>query len=413
MNYLQVISMKYWISIFLLITPVAYCLEDTLCIELSEEQYPALVYTHGSRLKVAYWEGDHFAVQEIMENGKYPKPVGDRMYFVSNSDYRRLHNYYIVDLSKGRITRFDYDEQLRYLGSSYGECVMFYQYENRDDDLTFYRFDLNTFELNTLIHFTHKDNPDWFRNLSYRFKISPDCRYLASLWYRAEKRQVHPKPANYELSVTNLHTQETTVVDDEVGIVISVLSSGRGYPPFEWLDDDELMFLDMDMEHTNYWNDGTSKFISDTSSTLKIAAVSPQGINTTKRGDYDLMLTINGGTFVPSKKRILYEDYRVNWEVDQNNKVMVQRQEPFEISWDRNTREQTIQYFDQQHYRGELRIHDKLTSSSKNNFAYVLRKSGNPGERNYSLFIAQQGDVQAFPIIEHTQSSIQLIEWFE
>jgi hypothetical protein len=406
--------MVYWIIFMLLMSPVAYCLEDTVCFELEEEYYPALIYTVGSTLQAAYWDGDQFTVQEIMENGKYAKPVGDRMYFVSNTNYRRLYNYFVIDLNRGRITRIEYDEPLRFIGAAYGECLMFYQSKNSDDDLAFYRFDLKTFALQPLIHYTHKDNPDWFNDLSYRFKISPDCRYLASLRYRAEKREVHPKPANYDLSITDLYTNETKMVDDEVGIVISFISSsGRGYPPFEWLDDDELMYLDMDMDKATIGNFGAHDFITEVSSTLKIAAVSPLDITITEHGDYDLPLTINGGSFVPSKEQILYEDYRVNWEVDQKNKVMVQQQEPYEISRDRNTRDQSIQYFDQQLYQGELQIHDKLTSLSKKNFAYVLRKSGNPGEHYYSLYIAQKGGSKPIPIIEHTRSSIQLIEWFE
>lgn len=397
------------VLIVLLITPTAFCLERMICPSVEDDQYPALVYTHGDILKVTYWDQDHFEIQDIMDGCSSVTPVGDGLYFAASSNYRRLYNYHIVNLVKGRITRIEHDEGLRHAGISYGECILFFQSENVNDDMTFYRLDLNTLELQPITHFTHQDHPNWFNDLTYRFNVSPDCRYIASIRYRGDRRD-YSQAALYELSITDVKTQTTTVIDDEVGIAVNPISSnGRGVPPFEWLDRDELLYLDMDMKRATYWDMDEFVMIKDISSTLRIATVSPQDILVTGHGDYDLPLTLSGGEFLRSGTQIFYN----HMEVDRIHKKLVPRQEPQRITYDRDKKETTVQFYDQTVYQGGLSRFSQILSPSTHHLAFVLHDTVTPYHYNYHLFIARKDAQKPFPIVENNSEIIRLVEWLE
>lgn len=68
--------------------PTAFCQENIQCPKLSVENYPALLFTKGNQLNIAYWNQDDFKVEEIFY-GSYVnvQRVGKHKFVVSGSDF--------------------------------------------------------------------------------------------------------------------------------------------------------------------------------------------------------------------------------------------------------------------------------------------------------------------------------------
>lgn len=402
--------MYLWLLLVLLI-PCAFCDDEFHIPVLREEQYPALLYVeHFSdrqQLNIAYWDDDRFAVHELFYGSRVAvHPVGDDVFYVSGADMRGLDHKYIVDIRKGTSNNIVDDRIFRYLGMIPSHSVLLMHHGLQDNFTAFYRYILHTQKLELVSQFRNGNKETGLNGI-----VSPDLKYMASCRYMGEQDDIHPKPAQYQFSITNIKTKETTWIDDEVGIVISPVSSfSKGYPPFVWLSDNELMYLDMDMKKNTYWA-SEKDFVKDTSSTLKIAHVSDDGITITTHGDYDLPLTLSGGTFRTNGDRIFYED---RWEVDQTRKEIVERMEPFEIIEDKDTGQVTIHWHDNKLYpvKGNYWVHP-LLSPSQNYLAYATKQRISDYDRRSSAYIKRYGTEEPFLLDDSAGRYTRFVAWIE
>lgn len=404
----------YALLFLVLLVPSAYGQVEIECPKITEDQYPALVYMENfedrQQLNLAYWDIDHFEVEELLFSSNVTVlDLGQQKFFVNTGRYGHPYHSFVLDFSKGKYTRIDYENEMRVLYTEPGQYVMMHYKVPRENDFSIYKFDFNTLKLTQPVHWTDEDKPDFFHGLTAQFQVSPDHQFIAALHLAEDKIRDYSKPPpEHTISVTDLETHKTRFIDTKISIELLPISSvGRGSPPFTWFSNHEIAFFDTDISYPR-----EPGLLSSTvgTSTLKIADISAPEITVAEHGEYELPLTMRGGTLHMKEDKLFYNyNLEIDWEakkiikrtfidvVDLNNET-----ENSIIKWEGNT----IYYFRQD---------PKYTSTSPSQTyrAYAIRSSQYEDDKTHHIYIQKQGVEDPFQIDKHSGDGILYMRWFE
>lgn len=206
---------------------------------------------------------------------------------------------------------------------------------------------------------------DRFNGIGPRMKLSPDFKHIVYASRKSDK--VPERWSEYILRVLDLSTMKIEDLDNDVGVQISVLSSrGWGSPPFEWINNNEVIYQDMVPNKPNEISEPALQalniFESVNIKTKKVMELFRK----------ELRLTLDGGSLQanPLTGQLIYNREYI---LDLEKKRLIPKTTPFAVVPGYRSKPTKILHGEVVLFSGGSRCVRSCLSPSGKNFAYSLR----------------------------------------
>lgn len=250
-----------------------------------------------------------------------------------------------------------------------------------------HELDLTTFELTHRHTISKKlllaDKRDGLGRFAIqKVRLSPDFKGLAFVALMPEvKDRLHQ--TLYALKVLDLDTRQVSTAAENIFVLLPMISSySRGFPPFEWIDNETLLFQDIPRDKSN--------------ETALIKGVQQlKRVNVTTRKVSDCLkhkghLALDGGRLQlnPVTGQIEYQN---KWIVDPGQGRLTPKHRPF--GEQRKNNKTAVMHNQTVLYQGPSHCLDLCVSLSQKHVAYRLRdhgKTGGPDHERVLVKVAGQ-----------------------
>ncbi|HUS72779.1 MAG TPA: hypothetical protein VMY06_06895 [Sedimentisphaerales bacterium] len=371
---------------FLLVTIVASSVfaQDRLhCPKIRNSQRPALLFVEGSvdkqDLCVAYFDGQT-AQNEKIVSAKHPlvTQLDNAVFLVCAKRSSTKGRVYAIDLRRGIANSLAESTRIHCLRSEPRmKKAMLVDANMGIGKVRLIELNLANLKVTLRHTLTKQLLGDGFDGIGPRMKLSPDFRHIV---YASRKGDGIPELwSEYILRVLDLSTMKIENLDTNVGVQISAFSSiGRGRPPFEWVNNNKVIYQDMVPNEPNEISRPPSQALN----VFKIVDVETKKISELLRREFPL--TLDGGSLIanPLNGQLIYNN---KWILDQRKKTFKPKDLPFSIVTNRPTKQMQVLSGRDVLYSGSARCVDCCVSPSGKNFAYSLRpKSRSLAEELYA-----------------------------
>jgi hypothetical protein len=351
------------------------------------QAYPALVYVedglpgrqdHRSRLSVATFEGGAPRVRAVLES-QYLRadPLSDTAFLLEASERpaelaRWAQTLYLADLGSSKVeflsrsvsrARLVHFFCLRTLP---GEGrAMLVRYGQGASEVTLLEVDLASLQVTPRLTLPQAAQEQGFR--PPLLGLSPDLKHCAVMVAPADEKV--GVPTRYSLRLLDLQTMKATELDDDVRVQVSPESSlGWGRPPYEWLNDHEVLYQDMLPSAEE------QEFPTNAVCVLKSVDISTGLVSEWLRRE--MGLTIDGGRMArdPFTGQLFWQGL----VVDTEHRTVAPYEPGYSLTIDRQ--EGTTLRFD-----GELLFHQDQAD-------YSLRPALSRSRKNLAWFVRSEGE---------------------
>lgn len=227
--------------------------------------------------------------------------------------------------------------------------------------------ELNLANLETTLRHTLKKEllVDRFNGIGPRMKLSPDFKHIVYASRKSDK--VPERWSEYILRVLDLSTMKIEDLDNNVGVQISIISSrGWGSPPFEWINNNEVIYQDMVPNKPNEISEPALQALN----IFKSVNIKTKKVMELFRKE--LRLTLDGGSLQanPLNGQLIYNREYI---FDLERKRLVPKTMPFAVVPGYRSKPTKILHGEVVLFSGSARCVGSCVSPSGNNFAYSLR----------------------------------------
>lgn len=219
------------------------------------------------------------------------------------------------------------------------------------------------------------------------FKISDDFTRIACIANDSGRHQ---------LSVLDIGTHETKILDSNIRVNVPIISSDFGFPPFEWISNSQILYQHMPGEED--LRNGLYVFrIID----IKTATSSECFRKT-------LPMAFDGGSFAvnPLNGRLIYNR---KYLMDTDKKTLTDKDAPYAVMSEGENNNTEIRLASELLYSGNTKCYETWLSGSGKYFAYLLTPYGNPEAGAYAVFRANSKPLK----IGEGLYQNQIIGWIE
>jgi hypothetical protein len=340
------------------------------CHRLTDKQLPALMFIEGtyeqSSLCVTTFGGGKAARSTLISGGNVDVTRLGRMVFLVNTDKSSEGGtVYAMNLATGALKELFRDKNICCLRSEPGRGVaMLAEWDK--ESIRLIELDLNTFATQPKgqIRRQAEGAAGGAFMVPTKIRISPDFSRIA--YVHTGDASTTERESRYTLSVIELHTMKSQDIAKDVCVELPSISSwSYGLPPFEWLNDDEIVYQDMkpvaDANEGIAWTD---------IHVFKTVNVRTKAVTEIFRQDRRMALDGGSMTYDPATGKIVYNR---EWFLDMHVRGLVPKNLPFAASQDYKATETTIMWGEKVLYRGNEHCLGTCISPSGLNFAYMIR----------------------------------------
>jgi hypothetical protein len=399
------------IAMFLFVTIVASSVfaQDILNYpRIRSVQRPALLFFEGSvderNLCVAYFDGKT-AHNEKIASAKYLQvtQLDNAVFLVCETSSSTKGRVYAMDLGKGIVKLIAKSTRIRCLRSEpQRKTAMLMDSNMSIGEVRL--IELNLADLKVTLRHTLKKEllGDRFNGIGPEMKLSPDFRHIVYASRKGDK--VHENWSEYILRILDLATMKIENLDTNVGVQISALSSrGWGRLPFEWINNNKIIYQDMVPNEPNEISIPPSQAIN----VFKIVDIETKKISVLLRRE--LPLTLDGGSLIanPLTEQLIYNREYI---LDLEKKRLIPRTTPFAVVPGFHAKPTKILHGQVVLFSGVSSCVSNCISPSGNNFAYSLRPK--PRSLAEELYAKIQGLPEPIKVAEGP-SWTRAIGWIE
>lgn len=404
---------KYFKQImeFLLVMIIAssvYAKDMLNCPRIRNDQRPALLFFQGPvdkrELCVAYFDGQT-AQNEKIASAKYfmVTQLDNAVFLVCEKSSSTKGRVYAMDLGRGIANLLAESTRIHCLRSEPKmKKAMLVDANMSIGEVRLIELNLANLKV-TLRHTLKKELlGDRFNGIGPGMKLSPDFRHIVYASRKGDK--VHENWSEYILRILNLATMKIENLDTNVGVQISAFSSrGWGRLPFEWINNNEVIYQDMVPNEPNEISIPPFQALN----VFKIVDIETKKISELLRRE--LPLTLDGGSLIanPLNGQLIYNKKYI---LDLRKKTFKPKDLPFSIVTNRLTKQMQVLSGTDVLYSDSARYVGGCISPSGNNFAYSLR----PKTRSLAeeLYAKVRGLPEPIKVAEGP-SWIRAIGWIE
>jgi hypothetical protein len=206
---------------------------------------------------------------------------------------------------------------------------------------------------------------DRFNGIGPGMKLSPDFRHIVYASRKGDK--VHENWSEYILRILDLSTMKIENLDTNVGVQISALSSrGWGRLPFEWINNNEVIYQDMVPNEPNEISEPARQALN----IFKSVNIKTKKVMELFRKE--LRLTLDGGSLQanPLNGQLIHNK---KWVLNLRKKTFTATDLPLSVVPGFHTKPTIILQGQAVLFSGSARCVSNCISPSGNNFAYSLR----------------------------------------
>jgi hypothetical protein len=371
---------------------------------IRNDQRPALLFIQGPQDKrelcVANFEGEDLH-KDIIMSSRYLQvtQLDSAIFLVTAQRSPTKGNVYAIDLGRGIAKLLAESTRIRCLRAEPQRKTAMLMDSNMGEGVI-HLLELNLIDLTVTRQQTLKTEllPGLTRAIDKSLRLSPNFKHIVYA-FRASKK-VPEFSSSCTLRVLDLSTMKVEDLVSNVGVEISRLSSiGSGVPPFEWINDDEIVFNDMPSDE----RDDITKALS----IFKRVNIRTKGISECLRKR--LPLTLDGGFLRenPLTEQLIYNREYI---LDLEEKRLIPKTTPFVVVPGSRTKPTEILHGQVVLFSGGSRCVGSCVSPSGKNFAYSLRpKFRSLAEEVYAKF---QGLPEPMKVAEGP-SWTRAIGWIE
>jgi hypothetical protein len=359
---------------FLLVTIVTssvFAQDRLYCPRIKNSQRPALLFFQGPadkrELCVAYFDGKT-AQNEKIASAKYfmVTQLDNAVFLVCEKSSSTKGRVYAIDLSRGIANLLPESTRIRCLRAEPRmKKAMLVDANMGIGEVRLIELNLANLKV-TLRHTLKKELlGDRFNGIGPGMKLSPDFRHIVYASRKGDK--VHENWSDYILRILELATMKIENFDTNVGVQISALSSrGWGTLPFEWINNNEVIYQDMLPNEPNEISIPPSQALN----VFKIVDIKTKKISELLRREFPL--TLDGSSLIanPLNGQLIYNN---KWILDQRKKTFKPKDLPFAVVPGFHAKPTKILHGQVVLYSGGPRCVSNCISPSGNNFAYSLR----------------------------------------
>jgi len=362
------------IAVFLIVAIIASSVfaKDRLhCPRIRNDRRPALLFIQGPQdereLCVACFDGKT-AYNEKIASARYLQvnQLDNAIFLVTAQRSPTKGSVYAMDLGRGIAKLLVESTRIHCLRAEPGmKKAMLVDTNMGIGEVRL--IGLNLANLETTLRHTLKKEllGDRFNGIGPRMKLSPDFKHIVYASRKSDK--VPERWSEYILRVLDLSTMKIEDLDNNVGVQISVLSSrGWGSPPFEWINNNEVIYQDMVPNKPN-------EILEPALQALNI--FKSVNIKTKKVMELfckELRLTLDGGSLQanPLNGKLIYNREYI---LDLEKKRLIPKTMPFAVVPGYRSKPTKILHGEVVLFSGGSRCVGSCVSPSKKNFAYSLR----------------------------------------
>ncbi|MHC4641955.1 MAG: hypothetical protein ACYS32_09945 [Planctomycetota bacterium] len=375
------------------------------CPRIRNSQRPALVFIEGpgdkANLYVAYFDGETVHRKKIA-SAKYLQvtQLDNAVFLVTAKRSSKKGSVHAMDLGRGIVKLIAESTRIHCLRAEPQRQTAMLMDSNMGEGVI-HLLELDLIDLKVTRRQTLKTEllPGLTGTLDKSLRLSPDFKHIVYAFRASQK--VPEFSSGFMLRILNLSTMKVEDLVSNVGVKISMASSiGLGVPPFEWINNDEIVFNDMPSDEHYDTTNALSIF--------KRVNIRMKGITECLRKK--LPLTLDGGflrTNPLNRKLICNKKYILDLE----KKNLISKDLPFSVMPSLHAKPTNILYGKDILYSGKSSCADSCISASGKNFAYLLRRQTvSPGSFLYAKFEHEDKPVK---VGEGTHWPTRPIAWIE
>lgn len=347
---------------FLLVLIVAFCVfaQDKLnCPKITKDQRPAVVFMESSGLKtnlyVGYFKGKAFVRKKLLTS-KYVRleQLNNTVFLVTPHEGER-EIVYAFDFGKGRRKLLTEDPGVVCLRSEpkRGKAILA---DSGRKEIYFWEFDLETLKMTPRPTIKTESLKGWRRGM----RLSPDFKRIA---YMGIGNETHAKAlGGFSLRILDLSTTAVSELVDGIQVTVSKLSSSSSaMPAFEWISDDEIIYVDMPGSEGIGFGDVLNVVSRVNVRTGEVSEVVRKKLPV-RTGGVSFRVNPFDGRIICNEKFVL----------DLEKKTLVERDLPFSVEPDYFKEPVVIRYGDIVLYESNGYCNKTWISDSGENFAWIL-----------------------------------------
>jgi hypothetical protein len=362
------------IAVLLLVTIVAsnvFAQDRLHCPRIRNDRRPALLFIGGPKdereLCAACFDGKTAHNEKIVSSNHFQVTQLDNAIFLVTAERSSTKgNVYAIDLGRGIAKLLAESTRIRCLRAEPRmKKAMLVDANMSIGEVRLIELNLANLKV-TLRHTLKKELlVDRFNGIGPRMKLSPDFKHIVYASRKSDK--VPERWSEYILRVLDLSTMKIEDLDNNVGVQISVISSrGWGSPPFEWINNNEVIYQDMVPNKPNEISEPALQALN----IFKSVNIKTKNIMELFRKE--LRLTLDGGSLQanPLNGQLIYNREYI---LDLEKKRLIPKTTPFAVVRGYRTKPTKILHGEVVLFSGGSRCVGSCVSPSGNNFAYSLR----------------------------------------
>lgn len=355
----------------MIIVPSVFAQDRLHCPRIRNSQRPALLFIQGPEDKrelcVAYFDGQTAQKEKII-SAKHllVTQLDNAVFLVCEKSSSTKGSVYAMDFERGIANLLPESTRIHCLRAEPRmKKAMLVDANMGIGEVRL--IELNLANLETTLRHTLKKEllGDRFNGIGPGMKLSPDFRHIIYASRKGDK--VHEIWSEYILRILDLATMKIENLDTNVGVQISALSSrGWGRLPFEWINNNEVIYQDMVPNEPNEISIPPFQALN----VFKIVDIETKKISELLRRE--LRLTLDGGSLIanPLNEQLIYNKEYI---LDLEKKHLIPKTMPFSVVPGFHTKPTIILQGQAVLFSGSARCVSNCISPSGNNFAYSLR----------------------------------------
>jgi len=401
--------MKYtkYIAVLLVAAVIAgifFAAEELNPPMVAGNQRPALVFIEGpadkANLYVAHFDGKTVHREKIA-SAKYLQvtQLDNAIFLVTAKRSSTKGSVYAIDLGRGIAKLLAESTRIHCLRAEpQRKTAMLMDSNMWEGVIRLLELNLKNLTVTSRHTVRTESLPGLTGTLDLSLRLSPDFKRIVYS-FRAG-RKVPEFSSGFKLRIIDLSTMKAEDLVSNVGVKISPHSSiGLGIPPFEWINNEEIIFKDMQSDERDETTNAISIFKRVNIRTKEISEC------LWKR----LPLTLDGGLLItnPLNGRLIYNEYYLDLE----KKRLIPKDLPFSVMPSLYAKPTKILHGKDVLYSGKASCADSCISASGKNFVYLLSQPKvSPGGFLYAKFEHEDKPVK---VGEGTHWPTRPIGWIE
>ncbi|MDH4240963.1 MAG: hypothetical protein OEW48_15500 [Phycisphaerae bacterium] len=392
---------------FLLVTIVASSVfaQDKLhCPMIRNSQRPALLFFQGPadkrELCVAYFDGKTAHNEKILfAKHLLVTQLDNAIFLVAAQRSSAKGSVYVMDLGKGIVKMIAKSTRISCLRAEPQRKTAMLMDSNMGEGVI-HLLELDLIDLTVTRRQTLKTEslPGLTGTLDKSLRLSSNFKHIVYAFRAGHK--VPELSSVFTLRSLDLSTMKVEDLVSNVGVEISQFSSiGLGVPPFEWINDDEIVFNDMPSDERDD--------ITNALSIFKRVNIRTKGISECLRKRLPLTLD---GVFLrknPLTEQLIYDKEYI---LDLEKKRLIPKITPFAVVPGFHAKPTKILHGQIVLFSGVSSCVSNCISPSGNNFAYSLRPK--PRSLDEELYAKIQGLPEPIKVADGP-SWTRAIGWIE